>query len=117
MIPIKKVKQIREDLGLTHIVIFGMVEGERNFVATHGKSAFQAKEASQYGNNLKKRLGWPLQLCRSEPLERVCKNCSFYKYPNHSDITYGIEGKCMVEPHIITRDREAIACHHFDPTT
>ncbi|WP_299576644.1 hypothetical protein [uncultured Sunxiuqinia sp.] len=104
-IPINKVKQIREEFGLTHIVIFGMIEGENNFVATHGKTAIQAKEAAQYGNNLKGILGWPLQLCRAEPLKRVCKNCSFWQ-----------REYCMFKPEPIRRGGLSRACgEHFEP--
>lgn len=104
-ISIQKVKQIREELGLTHIVIFGMVEGENNYVASHGKSEIQGKEAAQYANSLKGQLGWPLQLCRTEPLKRICKNCSFWR-----------KEYCMYNPEPIRRDGLDIACgEHFEP--
>lgn len=115
MITIKETKEFREKFNLTHIVILGISEDGSQHVSTHGKTESNAKEAAKLGNELKEKLNWPKNLCNSKPLSRICENCSFYKYPSHRDITYGDEGKCMVEPKQITRNRNAIACKFFEP--
>ena len=74
-ISIKKVKEIREELQLTHIIIFGIGKDGKQYVATHGKTVKNSKEAAEAGNHLKKMLGWPDNLCKDVPLERICKNC------------------------------------------
>ena len=78
-IAIKKVKQIREELGFIHLIIFGIDENGKQYVATHRLSKKDAKEAAEAGNRLKLCLGWPENLCRSKPLERICKNCEWYE--------------------------------------
>lgn len=115
MITIKETKEIREKFDLTHIVIFGISEDGTHHVCTHGRSEINAKEAAKLGNELKSKLSWPKNLCYSKPLERLCRNCSFYKYPSHSDITYRIDGRCMVEPKSIAKNSESIACKLFEP--
>ena len=118
MITIKQAKEIREMLKLTHIVIFGVTEDNNNVVATHGLSVQQGKEAAQYGNQLKKALGWPLQLCKSTPMKRICDNCSFWKIRNydHSErIPHNFEGNCYYSPSLIKRVDNDIACSNFEP--
>lgn len=118
MISVKQAKQVRELLGLTHIVIFGVTESNDNVVATHGKTVVQAKESAQYGNILKGAIGWPLQLCNSKPLERKCENCSYWQRGYHRPgdvISENKNGKCMFNPDPVTRFEKDRACGNFEP--
>lgn len=56
MIHIEKAKEIREDLKLTHLIIFGVDEKGCQHVATHGKSKRDALLSANMGNHLKKRV-------------------------------------------------------------
>lgn len=76
MISIKETKKIREQLGLTHLVIFGIDDGNTYHVATHGKTEKHARESAKAGNHLKKILKFPDHLCDDLPLQRVCANCN-----------------------------------------
>jgi hypothetical protein len=118
MIIIKKAKEIREELGLTHLVIFGLTADGQQHVATHGKSKIHAKEAATIGNNLKKSLKWPPELCNTKPIERICENCDFWQRNKH-DPGYRIPdpfpGNCLFEPSKVRRVDKDIACDHFEP--
>lgn len=118
MIPIKKVKEIREELNLTHLVIFGKDEEGISHVCTHGKTRLDAKRAAEAGNTLKRIMNWPADLCEAKPLERICKNCEFWKMDKTdpgSRIPERWLGKCHYEPSLITRYEEDTACCHFEP--
>lgn len=78
-ITIAQIKEIREQLGATHLVIFAVDSEGQQYVATHGQTQKQAKEAATAGNKLKSALGWPEDLCKSKPLPRVHENCAYYK--------------------------------------
>jgi proline racemase len=116
MITVKQTKEIRELLGLSHIVIFGVTSDNNNLVSTHGKTVNQAKEAAHYGNVIKKALGWPLQLCKSEPLERICRNCDYYQwYKPQFENQNALAGSCMYQPNPIDRKPKDRACSNFEP--
>jgi len=119
MISIDDVKYIREYLGMSHLVLFSIDDEGKQHVSTHGDSESDAKEAAKAGNKLKKSLGWPEDLCNSNPLQRICKNCTFYK----ADFGYhcfngwskdGKDGHCHFEPKKIFK-KEDSKCHHFEP--
>lgn len=118
MIKIAQVKKVREDLNLTHVVIFGIDENGTHHICTHGKTQRQAKQAAEAGNSLKKGLNWPEDLCNSKPLERICKNCSFWKIRNYNyseRIPHSFEGNCYFAPSLIKRVENDIACGNFEP--
>ncbi|AMJ65020.1 hypothetical protein [Hymenobacter sp. PAMC 26628] len=70
-VTIEQAKSIRKELKATHLIMFTAdSEGGQN-VATHGESEQQAHEACQYGNKLKKLLGWPEELYQSTPTQRA----------------------------------------------
>lgn len=117
-IKISKAKEIRENLNLTHLVILGITEDGQQHVATHGKSVLHAKQAAKLGNDLKKNIGWPDELCSSKPLERICGNCSYWKMGYHRPgdvIKENFDGKCMIEPSSVSRFEKDIACRSFEP--
>lgn len=118
MITIKELKEIRESLGLTHIIIFGVDEKGMQHVATHGKTITQAKEASEMGNNLKRHLKWPEKLCNLKPLERICQNCTFWQRGYHRPgdvIESNMHGSCMYSPAKAKRFEQDNACGSFEP--
>ncbi len=118
MIPIKKAKQIREDLNLEAVVIYGVDEDGIEHVATHGKTTINAKQAAEIGNGLKKILEWPKNLCNSKPLDRICGNCSFFQRGYHRPgdvIQSNMYGKCMNNPEPIKRFEQDISCGNFEP--
>jgi hypothetical protein len=116
MIKINEAKEIREQLNLTHVVIFGVDKEGKQHVATHGKSKGQAIEAATLGNSLKNELNWPKQLCKSTPQERICKLCDYFKRGYHRPgdvIEDNKKGLCMYSPEPIPRYEKDIACHNF----
>lgn len=119
-IPLSKAKNFMEANGLTHVVIFGVYPDGSQCVATYGQTKQNANEAARAGNNLKKQLGWPENLCRSQPLRRICRNCDFYKpdYGIHCVNGWtddGSRGKCMVTAVPAWRKAEDRACSLFEP--
>lgn len=110
MIPIKKLKQIREDLDLAQIIIFGVDENLKQYVASHGKTNLDAKQCADFANEIKKELNWP-----EKPLERICDNCHYLKWPDARGLQYGESHKCLYEPKAILKNPQSIACHHFEP--
>lgn len=119
MIPAKKAKQIREELGLTHLVIFGITPDSVQHIATHGKTRSQAAESALFGNHIKHDLGWPLKDCQSKPLERKCENCDYWQRGYHRPgdvIEKNMHGKCMFNPEPIKRFEEDRACGNFEPS-
>ena len=121
-IKISKVKAIREELGLTHIIIFGIDESGVQHIATHGQTVKNAKEAAIAGNKLKKTLGWPENLCHDQPLDRICRNCYYYK-PDYGIFTAtgwtgrGDYGICKVLPDSSPHKKEDEWCSFFEPKT
>jgi len=78
-ISIKTIEKIRKELGLTHLVIFGINCDGVQHVASDGASVSDAIEAATFGNKLKENPSRPKNLYNSKPLERLCKNCSFWQ--------------------------------------
>jgi hypothetical protein len=120
MIDISKVKEIREALGLTHLVLFGVTPDGQQFVSTHGQTEQHAREAAVAGNKLKASLGWPENLCKDRPLERICKNCVYYEgdYGIHCMNGWsqdGSFGKCVVDPVKTPRAARDHSCGLFEP--
>jgi hypothetical protein len=117
-IAIRQAKQIREELNLTHLVIFGIDNEGMQHVCTHGGNLKEAKEAADFGNNLKRSLAWPERLCNEKPLVRICENCALWRRfqfdPN--SLTPGpYPGLCFFEPTKVQRDSNDIACNHLEP--
>ena len=119
-ISISKAKAIRTDVGASQIVIFTIYADGEQHVATHGLTVKDAREAAALGNKLKKAMGWPPDLCRSQPLARVCKNCHFYKpdYGIHCINGWsgdGSSGFCKYEPRTTPVSADQ-GCGHFEPS-
>lgn len=118
-IKISQAKDVRQQLGLTHVVIFGVDASGASHVATHGETQRYAREAAKAGNNLKAALGWPADLCKASPLPRICANCVFFK-PDYGVWCFngwsgdGSTGHCLVEPSA-TRVGKDSGCRHFEP--
>jgi hypothetical protein len=114
-IRISEVKRIREELNMTHLIIFAIDDKNNYHVATHGKTRIQAKQAAKAGNILKKQLGFPDDLCKSEPLERICGNCDYWKRLRLPGYPIEEYGKCYYEINQIDRNEKNKACHNFEP--
>ena len=119
-IGIAQVKAWREEIDATHIVVFAVGRDGRQHVATHGETERDAREAAQDGNELKSALGWPENLCRERPLERLCKNCSFYK-PDYGIHCFngwsgdGSHGMCMYQASRRVATTQDDTCADFEP--
>jgi hypothetical protein len=116
---IKDLKEVREKLGLTHLVVFGITPDGKYHVGTHGQSILNSHEAADAGNHLKKVLNFPDHLCDSIPLERVCGNChyytSYYGIPDMIDWDrYDITGNCSLMPYKMNTNYENF-CLAFEP--
>ena len=76
-IPIKSLKDLAEAQGLSHAILFAF-DGERNHVVTYGQTVEECSQAADFGNTLKKELGWPESLTaqpsRVKRLEAEIKN-------------------------------------------
>lgn len=70
-ISVEKAKEIREDIGATHLILFVMGPDGTENVSTHGATEQQAHEAAAFGNGWKKAMGWPAELCQSIPQQRA----------------------------------------------
>ena len=116
---ISKVKKIREQLGCAQLIIIEIHEDGEQTVSTHGDSAKDAKLAAKIGNNIKKNvLGWLVEACNAVPLERICKNCQFWKMNEHTPgyrIPEQFPGKCMFQPTPVSRLEGDTACGSFQP--
>ncbi len=60
-IPIKALKDLSKEQGLTHAILYAY-DGESSHVVTYGKNAEQCSQAADFGNKMKKGLGWPESL-------------------------------------------------------
>lgn len=117
-ISIKKIKEIRENLDLTHLVIFGIDSTGEHHVATHGRSRIHAIEAAEMGNSLKEELEWAKALCRSRPLDRICEHCDFWQYHKIEPgdrVPENLPGECLFEPDKHARRAKDRACSCFEP--
>lgn len=108
-ISISDAKRIGEELGLTHVVIFGIDSDGTQYIATHGESEHNANEACVIGNNLKRILGWPEHLCGVKPMERIHRNCKLY-----SEIDSFI-GNCHRDPVVESVSGDMYGCSKFEP--
>ena len=116
-ISIKKIKEVRESLELSHLVIYGVDEDGVKHIATHGKTIKDAKEAAEFGNTMRGKLSWPESTRDLVPLKRVCENCGKWRrYNSTLDRTKSYEnGKCFHEPKVVERNDSDIACRYFEP--
>ena len=67
-IPISAAKDVSEKYEFPEVVIFAYdPETSKQHVTTYGKTQKQCVDAAKAGNFLKKALGWPDELCHTEP--------------------------------------------------
>lgn len=60
-IPIVAAKRLAREFGLTHVILYAH-DGKSGHVVTFGKTAEQSGQAAEFGNAMKKSLGWPESL-------------------------------------------------------
>ncbi len=110
MISVKRMAELRKELNVTHLVLFSIDGKGAQNVATHGKSENQAIQAADYGNNLKKHLGFPDKMSDSKPIDRTCSNCDFFE----NDRGFGfVEGTCYFDVPTKNVHFERKACKDF----
>ena len=109
-ISIKQAKETREALGFKQIVILGIDNDFKQHVVTHGDTSKDADIAAKLGNDLKKILKWPEEICNTKPLKRVCYNCHFLQVA-----PVGNYEECTYEPMKAIRTKEDISCCNFEP--
>jgi hypothetical protein len=118
-ISIAQAKKWREEINATHLVVFAVACDGSQYVATHGKTERNAKEAAKAGNNLKAAFGWPEHLCNDKALERICKNCTYYK-PDYGIHCFngwsgdGSSGYCMLQPIRVAKNQDD-KCVNLEP--
>lgn len=119
-IRISKVKEWREEIDATHIVVFAIGRNGQLHVATHGETEHDANEAAKAGNKLKAALEWPEELCCTKPIERICKNCTFYK-PDYGIHCFngwtqdGSKGYCLYQASRRIETKADEKCADFEP--
>ncbi len=118
-ISIAEAKSIREQLGLTHLVIWGVDQKGIQHVATHGESEIDAVGAAVVGNQIKTMLGWDESLCKPKPMPRTCGNCCYFERDYGTFCVNGWSqdgrsGKCLSEP-TARRTEEQHGCRYFSP--
>lgn len=65
-IPITSAKEVATKYDLTQVIIVAW-DGEKTHVVTYGKSITDCDQAARGGEFIKKALGWPQELWRTEP--------------------------------------------------
>lgn len=119
-ISIAQANDIRESIGATHLVIFAIDAEGKQHVATHGETEQHAREAATAGNKFKTALGWPEDLCNAKPLQRMCKNCTYFKVDYGTWCFNGWSGDgstgwCRFEPQHVKVDSNN-KCGFFSPS-
>ena len=67
-IPISAAREISTKFEYPEVVIFAYdPDSGRMHVTTYGKSPEQCRDAARAGNDLKRTLGWPEELCHAKP--------------------------------------------------
>ncbi len=66
-IPIKAAREIAKRYGLSQVVIWGKEDSASQHVTTYGRTIAQCSLAANFGNHLKRSLGWPEELCQTKP--------------------------------------------------
>lgn len=57
-IPWEALREFAKAHGMTHAILLAH-DGKQDHVVTWGETAAQGKQAADFGNELKKQLGWP----------------------------------------------------------
>ncbi len=72
-LPVRIAEDISKEFNQSHVIILTHDETEGiDHLVTYGKTVEQCDQAAEFGNRLKKQMGWPSSLCESEPA-RVSK--------------------------------------------
>ncbi|MDE3097251.1 MAG: hypothetical protein KGK07_14780 [Chloroflexota bacterium] len=67
-VPVEAAKRIALEFDKAQVIVVTWDQAhQRQHVTTYGRSTFEAQEAAQGGNLVKRALGWPEQLCTDEP--------------------------------------------------
>lgn len=66
-IPIKAAKDIAKQFNQSQVIILCRDENDIQHVVTYGKTLKDCELAAKAGNNLKRYMGWPENLCHATP--------------------------------------------------
>ena len=66
-IPISAAKGLAQKFGLRQVILVALDEENIAHVVTYGKSLEDCRLAAEGGNNLKRHMGWPEELCSAVP--------------------------------------------------
>lgn len=67
-IPISAAKRLADEYGLRQVLILALnEEDDTAHVVTFGKSLEDCRLIAESGNNLKRHMGWPEELCSAVP--------------------------------------------------
>ena len=74
-LPISAAKRLAEEYSLREVIIIARnEENDTAHVVTYGKSLEDCRLAAESGNNLKRHMGWPEELCNDVPARVKKKN-------------------------------------------
>ena len=67
-ITIAAARRLAAEFGLRQVILIGLnEEDDTAHVVTYGKTAEDCRLAAESGNNLKRHMGWPEELCSAVP--------------------------------------------------
>lgn len=67
-IPVTAAKKVSIEYEFPEVIIFAYdPETGKQHITTYGRTKEQCVDAANAGNNLKKALGWPDELCNAKP--------------------------------------------------
>jgi hypothetical protein len=70
-IPIKAARDVSRAYACTQVIILAQEADGRAHVVTYGRSREDCRLAAEAGNNLKRIMGWPEELCNEVPARVV----------------------------------------------
>ena len=74
-LPISAAKKLAQEYSLREVIIIARNEHDDTaHVVTYGKSLEDCRLAAESGNNLKRHMGWPEELCSAMPSRLKRKN-------------------------------------------
>lgn len=72
-IPFEAVQKLAEEFGLTRAILFAHDPSGKDHIVTWGASTIDSSNAAEFGNSLKRVMGWPDSLqCTSPKIEKLC---------------------------------------------
>ena len=70
-IPIKEARNLGKRLGMDKAILILEEASGRTHVVTWGERLLHCVEAARFGNEIKRKLGWPEELCHAKPARQL----------------------------------------------